>query len=103
MNVHALDELTYDLEVDGELVRRTLATRVWESRGWATVLMVFEERGTDGWKAAKTIVIRFRRSGDGWKKASAITLPGAHALAIAGELEKHRGKLAGDDADDDAP
>lgn len=101
MNID-LDNLTYDLEVDGELVRRTLAARTFETRGWATVLLVYEERDREGgWKPAKALLLRLRRMGEGWKKQSTVTLPGAHALAIAAELEAHRGALAGAAADEE--
>lgn len=46
--VGELDEVTYDLEVDGELVRRTVHRRVWERGAWATVAIAFEERDEDG-------------------------------------------------------
>ena len=36
MMIAELDEVQYDLEVDGEQVRRQLARQVWESRGRAS-------------------------------------------------------------------
>ena len=84
MLVAELDDVTYDLEVDGEQVRRTLHRRVWEHRGWATVALAFEERGPDGaWKPAKLAVIRLQRVRDAWKKHAALTLRGPDALALA--------------------
>ena len=44
MTVGELDEVQYDLEVDGEQARRQLARKVWEARGWATVAIVYQER-----------------------------------------------------------
>ena len=43
MTVAELDEVAYDLEVDGEQVREQLARRVWEKSGWATVAITFRE------------------------------------------------------------
>ena len=101
MRVGELDEVTYDLEVDGELVRRTLQRRVWERRGWATVAMVFEERGPDGaWRPPRLALIRLQRAGDGWKKHAALTLSGAEAAALGAALGEWRGELSGDPAED---
>src|ERR1041384_6458563 len=58
MRVAELDDVTYDLEVDGEEVRRTLHRRVWERGAWATVAIVYEERGPEGtWRPAKLALI----------------------------------------------
>lgn len=94
MLVAELDEVTYDLEVDGEPVRRTLQRRVWERRGWATVAIVFEERDRDGaWKPAKLALIRLQRARGAWKKHAAITLAGTDALALADTLGAWRTEL----------
>lgn len=97
-----LDEVTYDAELDGEQVRRTVVRRAWEGRGWATVMMVFEERARDGgWKPAKLTVLRFRRAGEGWKKHAQVTLPADHARALQHVLGEHAGRFAGVDGADD--
>ena len=94
MLVAELDEVTYDLEVDGELVRRTLQRKVWERRGWATVALAYEERDPAGaWKPAKLALIRFQRAHDAWKKHAAITLAGAEALALAEAIGSWRAWL----------
>ena len=87
MLIGDLDEVTYDLEVDGELVRRTLHRRVWQRGAWATVAIAFEERGPDAvWKPAKLALIRLQRVRDAWKKHAAITLRGADAISLAEAL-----------------
>ena len=74
---------------DGELVRRTIARRSWIDAGWATVMILFEERARDleSWRQPKLALIRLRRAGDGWKKQSSVTLPAAHAAGLRAELE----------------
>ena len=97
MLVAELDEVTYDLEVDGEPVRRTLQRRVWERRGWATVALVYEERDAAGaWKPPKLALIRFQRAHDAWKKHAAITLAGAEAAQLADALGDWRAALSGE-------
>ena len=84
MNLAELDEVHYDLEVDGELVRRQLARKIWEQRGWATVAVHFQERDKSGeWKDTKVALLRFKKEHDVWKKQATITLSldDAHALA----------------------
>jgi hypothetical protein len=94
--VPELDDVTYDLEVDGELVRRTLERRVWERRGWATVALVYEERDPAGaWKPARLALIRLQRTRGAWKKHAAISLPGAEAIELCEALAGWRGALAG--------
>lgn len=101
MLVGELDEVTYDLEVDGEQVRRTLHRRVWERRGWATIALAYEERGSDGgWKPAKLALIRMQRVREAWKKHAAITLAGADAMDLVAAVGSWS-ELAGDVPDDE--
>ena len=79
-----LDEVVYDLEVDGEQVRRQLARRVWETRGWATVACAFQERGEDGaWKPTKIALLRFRRVRDAWKRHASLIVDAETAKELA--------------------
>jgi hypothetical protein len=95
MLVADLDDVTYDLEVDGEEVRRTLHRRVWQRGAWATVVIAFEERGGDGvWKPAKLALIRLQRVRDAWKKHAAITLRGSDAISLAQALSEWAADLS---------
>jgi hypothetical protein len=87
MVVAELEEVQYDLEIDGEPVREQLARQVWERGGWATVALVFRERDRDGeWKPAKLALLRFRRIREVWKKQASITLTGEDAKEMIGVL-----------------
>ena len=87
MGIVELDEVQYDLEVDGEHVRRQLARKVWEHAGWATIAIAFAERDKAGaWKPAKLALLRFRRIHEIWQRQAAITLPGDEALAMIDAL-----------------
>jgi hypothetical protein len=95
MFVADLDELTHDAHDEGEHVRRTLFSRVMEGRGWATVVIGYEERAADGdWKGPKLTVLRMRRAGEGWKKHAQINLPAAHVVAIHRLLDEHAAAFA---------
>ena len=96
MVVAELDEVQYDLEIDGEQVRRQLARHVWERGGWATVAVVFAERDRAGeWKPPKLALLRFRRMHEVWKKQAAITLGGDEALSVIETLTSWRDQLSG--------
>ena len=84
MQIHDLDEVNYDLEENGELVRKQLARKIWEDRGWATVAVYFVEKTKDGeWKDPKVALLRFRRLHESWKRESAITLAEDTARELA--------------------
>ncbi len=96
MLVAELDEVTYDLEVDGEQVRRVLHRKVMERGAWATVTMVYEERASDGtWKPRKLALIRLQKVRDAWKKHASITLSGDDAVLLADSISQWRDDLAG--------
>ena len=87
MNVGDLDEVQYDLEVDGEQVREQLSRRVWEKAGWATVAIAFREKDKAGdWKEPKLALFRFRKLDEVWKKQASFTLGGAEAAQLGAAL-----------------
>jgi hypothetical protein len=100
MLVADLDDVTYDLEVDGEQIRRTLHRRVWERGAWATVAIAYEDRHPDGaWKPAKLALIRLQRVRDAWKKHAALTLRGADAMSLAEALGAWSAALSAEPTD----
>jgi hypothetical protein len=100
MVVADLDDVQYDLEVDGAQVRRQLARKIWERGGWATVIVHFQERTEVGeWKPAKVALLRFRKMHDAWKKQAALTLSQRDASDLAATITGWTGG-ASDDGDD---
>ncbi|MEZ4398552.1 MAG: hypothetical protein R3B06_00930 [Kofleriaceae bacterium] len=96
-------DFTFELEADGRLVRRQLARRLWEHRGWATGLYHYQELdpATEAWRPARAALIRFRKVGGGWRKHAAINLPAAVAAAVGPTLTGWFPDA--DPADDDHP
>lgn len=95
MLVADLDDITYDLEVDGEEVRRMLHRQVWQRGAWATVAIAYQERAIGGdWKPAKLVLIRLQRVRDTWRRHAALTLRGGDALELATALDSWRDALA---------
>lgn len=98
--VGELDDLAADLEVDGELVRRTVFSRAYEGRGWATVVLVHEERGKDGaWKAPRLVLVRLRRAGEGWKTHAQVALPADQVRRLLRDLAPLAPRFEGVEAD----
>jgi hypothetical protein len=92
VRVGSLDDVHYDLEVDGEEVRRTLHRKVFERGAWATVAVAYVERDKDGdWKAPKLALVRLQKvyAGDdeGWKSHGTVTLDFGDAQALASAIQ----------------
>jgi len=100
MRVAELDDVTYDLEIDGEEVRRTVGRRVFEARGWATVVVAFQERKPPAdWTGAKLALVRLKKQRGAWAVHARVTLGGADAVQLADALDEWRPLLA--DLNDD--
>lgn len=105
MLIADLDELTYDAEEDGVLVRRQLERVVVAQGPWATVMFLFQEldRATGAYRAPKIALVRFQKWRGGYRKQSALTLASAaQARQIGAVLAAWDGRLEPDAAEDDA-
>lgn len=96
------DELSYDLEDDGRLVRRQLDRRIWTTGGWATGIYRYQELDptTGDWKPARAAVVRFKKLHGGWKRHAAINLSGAIAHELGPVLASWFGSPGPGDDDD---
>lgn len=108
MIVGELDEVSYDLEIDGTLVRRQLDRLVLEGGAWATVAVLYAERhATDGtWKAPRVALLRFQKVRGAYKKHAAIVLGRDAATALVARLGSWTAQLGPDEGTgeaDDAP
>ena len=103
VRVAELDDVTYDLEVDGDEVRRTVGRRVFEARGWATVVVAFQERRPPAdWTGAKLALVRLKKARGAWVVHARVTLGGADAVQLAAALDEWRPILGDlDDRDGD--
>lgn len=84
-----LDEIRWDWEEDGRLVRRELDRRTFARGGWATVMFLFEELDpeTDAWKAPKVAIVRFQKLHGLWKKHAAWNVDADDARGVAAALD----------------
>ena len=99
----ALDELTYDQEDDGVLVRKQLDRVVLARGAWATVMFLFAEldRATGAWRAPKIAVVRLQKWRGGYRKHAAFNVAGeAQARELTAAFERWIPRLGAEEEDD---
>jgi hypothetical protein len=78
-----LDDVALDIEIDGEIVQRTLQRRIIERGAWATVLLQVQKRNADSsWRSPHAVLIRFAKVRGMYKRHASITLGSATANAL---------------------
>ena len=109
-----LEELTYDYEEEGTLVRKELDRAVLTKGGWATMMFLFQEldRKSGKFRAPKMAIVRFKKSKGTYRKQSSFNISSEkQARQIAEVFEQWYPKIseatseaaAGAGGDDDAP
>jgi hypothetical protein len=107
-----LDELTYDYEDEGVLVRKQIDRVVLSKGGWATVMFLFQELDRTGgtFRAPKMAIVRLKKTKGAYRKQSSFNISGEkQARQIAEVFERWYPKInelaptastASDDDDD---
>jgi hypothetical protein len=110
-----LDELTFELEADGVLVRKQLDRVVLTRGAWATVMFLYQDldRATGAFRAPRAAIVRFQKWRGGYRKHASFNLSSAEqALELVDVLGRWAAKMGaqhedgedgGDGGDDDAP
>ncbi len=86
-----IDELSYDYEDNGRLVRRELKREVLSKGAWCTIMFLFQEldRKSDTWRAAKIAIVRYKKWNGVYRKQSGFNISSEkQARAIVGAIEK---------------
>ena len=86
-----IDELSYDYEDEGRLVRREVDREVLSKGAWSTIMFKFQEldRKTDEWRAAKIAIVRYKKSGGVYRKQSSFNISSEkQARAIVSTIDK---------------
>jgi len=92
-----LDELTYNYEEDGTLVRKELDRMVLTKGGWATMMFLFQEldRKSGKFRAPKMAIVRFKKSKGSYRKQSSFNISSEkQARQIASVFEEWYPKIA---------
>lgn len=71
-----LDDLTYNYEEDGTLVRKELDRVVLTKGGWATMMFLFQEldRKSGQFRSPKMAIVRFKKSHGSYRKQSSFNI-----------------------------
>lgn len=100
-----IDEITYDYEEEGRLVRRELKREVLSKGAWSTLMFLYQEldRKTDDWRPPKIAIVRYKKWNGAYRKQSSFNISSAKQArqiisAIEGWLAEHPD--AGDGGDD---
>jgi hypothetical protein len=91
-----LDELTYDYEDEGVLVRKEIDRVVLTKGGWATIMFLFQEldRTSGKFRAPKMAIVRFKKSKGSYRKQSSFNISSEkQARQIAGVFESWYPKM----------
>jgi hypothetical protein len=85
-----IDELSYDFEEDGRLVRKELQREVLSTGAWSTVMFLFQEldRASDEWHAPKIAIVRYKKWNGEYRKQSGFNISSEkQARAIVAAIE----------------
>jgi hypothetical protein len=71
-----IDEITYDYEEEGRLVRRELKREVLSKGAWSTLMFLYQEldRKTDDWRAPKIAIVRYKKWNGAYRKQSSFNI-----------------------------
>lgn len=92
-----LDELTYNYEEDGTLVRKELDRAILTKGGWATMMFLFQEldRKAGKFRAPKMAIVRFKKSKGSYRKQSSFNISSEkQARQIVAVFEEWYPKIA---------
>jgi hypothetical protein len=106
-----LEELTYDYEEEGTLVRKQVERIILSKGGWATLMFLFQEldRATGKFRSPKMAIVRFKKSKGVYRKQSSFNISSEkQARQIAEVFERWYPKMqdaaGGEEAEgEDAP
>ncbi len=71
-----IEEISYDYEEDGRLVRRELSRNVLSKGAWSTVMFLFQEldRKKDEWRPPKISIVRYKKWNGAYRKQSGFNI-----------------------------
>jgi hypothetical protein len=86
-----IDEVSYNYEDEGKLVRKEMKKEILTKGAWATVMFLYQEldRKTEAWGPPKVSIVRFKKSGGVYRKQSSFNISSEkQARQIVGVIEK---------------
>lgn len=98
-----IDDVSFEAEADGRLVRRQLGRHVLARGSWPTAMYLYQELDprTEEWRPVKVALVRFQSKHGQLRKHASITLGAAQARAAAAQLTAWLADVPDDEPDDD--
>ena len=71
-----IDEVSYNYEDDGKLVRREIKKEILTRGSWATVIFLYQEldRQKEAWGDPKISIVRFKKWSGSYRKQSSFNI-----------------------------
>src|SRR5688572_23278136 len=71
-----IDEISYDYEDDGRLVRKEVARVVLSKGSWSTLMFLYQEldKKTEQWRAPKVAIVRYKKWNGNYRKQSGFNI-----------------------------
>src|SRR3954463_2652592 len=86
-----IEEVSYNYEDEGKLVRKEIKKEILTKGAWATVMSLYQEldRKTEQWGPPKVSIVRFKKSGGVYRKQSSFNISSEkQARQIVDVIEK---------------
>ena len=114
-----LEDLTYDYEDEGVLVRKQIDRAILSKGSWATVMFLFQEldRAKGKFRSPKMAIVRFKKAKGSYRKQSSFNISNEKQARqitevfegwypkinqLTGDLAAESGESGDGDSDDDA-
>ena len=85
-----IEEITYDYEEEGRLVRKELKREVLSKGAWSTIMFLYQEldRKTEEWRDPKIAIVRYKKWKGAYRKQSGFNISSEkQARAIVAAIE----------------
>src|SRR6476646_3176550 len=71
-----IEEVSYNYEDEGKLVRKEIKKEILTKGAWATVMFLYQEldRQSNEWGEPKVAIVRFKKSGGVYRKQSSFNI-----------------------------
>lgn len=99
-----IDDISYDYEEDGLLVRKQVEKQVLSKGSWTTIMFLYQEldKKTEQWRAPKVAIVRYKKSNGVYRKQSGFNISSEkQARQIVAAIEQWYAGAAG--GNDDVP
>lgn len=98
-----IDDISYDYEEDGLLVRKMVEKQVLSKGSWTTIMFLYQEldKKTEQWRAPKIAIVRYKKSNGVYRKQSGFNISSEkQARQIVAAIEQWYAGAAGGNGDD---